>query len=308
MTAQLPAFLQASAYGAVSFRQQVSSLFGIALPGTLTSAAGGIVNSGDMAVSQNGTPNMSVNVAGGYDWIPGTTAANQAMYGSLNDAPVNLTVAASNPSNPRIDDVCATINDAAYAGATNNFTLQVITGTPAGSPVAPSLPASSDALAHVAVAALATTIVTANIADQRSQVVSQLSKGIISATIATSQTATSSTPVDLGTVGPTVTLRTGTSALVLLTAFLANTNPGASSEMSIEVSGASSIGAPAGPTNLFFMSGTAAQSATLTALVPFFPGGTALTPGVNTFTAKYNASGGGTSSFAARNVTVIPWL
>jgi hypothetical protein len=168
MAAETPGFLQADSYGAVTFRQMFSSLFGAPLPGVLGSGSiGGVVNLGDLLVTQNGTPNMSVEIAGGQIWIPGTTASNQAMYYGLNDATVNLAVAASNPSNPRIDVPCGTIKDAAYAGASNNFTLQVITGTPAASPVVPSLPASSAAIADVTVPAGASTITTGDITDER---------------------------------------------------------------------------------------------------------------------------------------------
>lgn len=166
MTANSPPYaLQAGSHSAQLFRQAIS---------TLLNPAGGIVGSGDLAVTQNGTPNMSVNVAGGAPgsgggiWIPGTTSAGvQGLYYGFNDAVANLAIAASNPTNPRIDVPIAQVQDAAYAGATNSFQLAVVTGTPAGSPAVPSLPASSLALANVAVAANATTIVTANITDKR---------------------------------------------------------------------------------------------------------------------------------------------
>jgi hypothetical protein len=60
-----------------------------------------------------------------------------------------------------------TVNDAYYTGASNNVVLQVVAGTPAGSPVAPATPANSISLATVAVAAGATALTTANITDTR---------------------------------------------------------------------------------------------------------------------------------------------
>lgn len=168
MTTHAPSFLQGGSYGAADFRYPFGAIFGAPLPGTLAlGSIGGVVNGGDCVVTQNGTPNMSVNVAGGQVVIPGTTAANQGLYFGLNDASINVPISASNPTNPRIDDICGTVNDAAYAGASNNWTVQAITGTPAASPVAPSLPVSSTVFAHVAVAANATTVVTANITDER---------------------------------------------------------------------------------------------------------------------------------------------
>lgn len=168
MAAQSPPFvIQASSHSAALFRQLVAAIFQLTQPGTLTNAAGGVVNAGDLAVTQNGTPNMSVNSAGGFVMIPQTLAANGGLYAGLQDAVANLAVAASNPTNPRIDILVATANDAAYSGATNNWVLQVITGTPAGSPAQPATPASSILICAIAVAANATTIVNANITDHR---------------------------------------------------------------------------------------------------------------------------------------------
>jgi hypothetical protein len=60
-----------------------------------------------------------------------------------------------------------TVNDAYYTGSLNNVVLQVVAGTPAGSPVAPATPANSISLATVAIAAGATALTTANITDTR---------------------------------------------------------------------------------------------------------------------------------------------
>lgn len=174
MTAQTPPYaIQASSHGAALFRQAASSIFGVPQPGTLAASSGGVVNATDLAVTQNGTPNMSVNVAGGSCWVPQTNAANGGLYFGLNDATVNLAISASNPTNPRIDTVVATVNDAAYAGGTNNWVLQVLTGTPtAGATLAnlngaAGLSASSIPIAYVLVPANATSIVTADLLDAR---------------------------------------------------------------------------------------------------------------------------------------------
>ncbi len=167
MTMQSPPYaLQAGSHSAELFRRAISTLIG---------SAGGIVGSGDLQITQNGTPNMSVNCAGGVPggeiWVPGTSVAGvQGSYYCMNDATGNLPIAASNPTNPRIDIAVAQVQDAAYAGASNNCQLAIVTGTPAGSPVAPSAPASSLVLANIAVAANATTVVTANITDKRAVV------------------------------------------------------------------------------------------------------------------------------------------
>jgi len=127
----------------------------------------GIINATDLAVTQNSPAGMSVLVASGWAAIVGTTQSNMGTYMAYNDATTTLTVTTANPSNPRIDIVVVTVNDAYYTGSLNNVTFQVIAGTPAASPVAPSTPANSLLLATIAVGAGVTSIVTANITDNR---------------------------------------------------------------------------------------------------------------------------------------------
>jgi hypothetical protein len=123
----------------------------------------GIVNATDLQITQNGGGNMSVNVSSGWAAIVGTTQANMGTYMAYNDASTNLTISTSNPSNPRIDLVVITVNDAYYTGSLNNVSFQVIAGTPAASPTVPSTPANSLALGQIAVGAGVTSILTANI-------------------------------------------------------------------------------------------------------------------------------------------------
>jgi hypothetical protein len=130
-------------------------------------ATTGIINSASLLVTQNTPPGLSVVVASGWAAIVGTTQANMGTYVTYNDASAVLSLNTANPTNPRIDLVCATVNDAYYTGSLNNVVLQVVAGTPAGSPVAPALPANSISLATVAVGAGATAITTANITDTR---------------------------------------------------------------------------------------------------------------------------------------------
>jgi hypothetical protein len=130
-------------------------------------ATTGIIKSDSLAVTQNSPAGMSVRVASGWAAIVGTTQANMGTYVGYNDDTVVLGVTTADPTNPRIDRVCMTVNDAYYTGSLNNVVLQVVAGTPAGSPVAPATPANSISLATVAIAAGATALTTANITDTR---------------------------------------------------------------------------------------------------------------------------------------------
>lgn len=130
--------------------------------------AEGITDLGALAVSQRGAgANMSVDVAAGQAVVQGDDSSVQGMYGVWNDATKNLTISASDPTNARYDLVVARVKDSFYSGATDAFSLEVITGTPAGSPAEPSLPNNCLKLASVLVAAGATSITNAAITDKR---------------------------------------------------------------------------------------------------------------------------------------------
>ena len=73
---------------------------------------------------------MTVNVAPGEVWVPGSSSATQSGYYCRVTSSTSLAVAASDPSNPRVDRVSAVVTDAAYSGATNTFAVAVETGTP----------------------------------------------------------------------------------------------------------------------------------------------------------------------------------
>jgi hypothetical protein len=130
-------------------------------------ATTGIINSASLLVHQNTPAGLSVVVDSGWAAIVGTTQANMGTYVTYNDASVVLSLNTADPTNPRIDLICATVNDAYYTGSLNNVVIQAVAGTPAGSPVAPALPANSITLATVAVGAGATAITNANITDTR---------------------------------------------------------------------------------------------------------------------------------------------
>jgi hypothetical protein len=148
-------------------------------------ATTGIIKSDSLAVTQNSPVGLSVRVASGWAAVVGTIQANMGTYVGYNDATATLSINAADPTNPRIDLVCLTVNDSYYTGALDNAILQVIAGTPAGSPVAPTLPANSISLATVAVGAGATSITNANITDTRVLVTTNIPEsGDISAVVA----------------------------------------------------------------------------------------------------------------------------
>ena len=148
-------------------------------------ATTGIIKDTSLAITQNTPPGMSIVVASGWAAIVGTTQANMGTYVGYNDASTVLTVTTANPTNPRIDRVCMTVQDAYYTGSLNDVILQVVAGTPAGSPVAPATPANSISLATIAVGAGATSITNANITDTRVLVTTNIPEtGDISAVVA----------------------------------------------------------------------------------------------------------------------------
>ncbi len=99
----------------------------------------------------------SVSPPAGFTWT------TQAGYTVLNDAPLTITVAAADATNPRIDVPYIQVQDSFYSGAANQAIAGIVTGTPAPSPVAPAVPSNALGLANIAVAANATSIISANI-------------------------------------------------------------------------------------------------------------------------------------------------
>lgn len=179
----------------------------------------GVSGSGDLKVTQNGTPGMSVFVAAGKAFVKGDDNGNQGMYHVWNDATVTLAISAADPTNPRRDLIVARVRDAYYSGVTNAFDLYVITGTAAASPADPAVPNNCLVLARVAVAAGATSITNANITDLRSQFTPAASSwtkpwntawGVVStSTITSNQTGIGAGPTDLTGFSATFTAVSG---------------------------------------------------------------------------------------------------
>ena len=167
-----PTFLQAGTHTAENTRLLAHGLLQSgpsAFAGGVAAAdpAHGVARIGDLGVTANGTPNMSVNVAAGGCFIRGTQSASQGVYHVFNDATVNMAIDAADPTNPRRDLIVMQVRDSGYAGASDDARLFVVKGTAAASPADPSVPADSLVLARVTVDAAATTIVSGKITDLR---------------------------------------------------------------------------------------------------------------------------------------------
>lgn len=169
-----PSWLQNGSHPAENDRLSMQAIF----------ATTGIVGSSSLAVTANSPAGMSVRVASGWAAIVGTTQANMGVYTVYNDAQQVLTITTADPTNPRIDRVVVTVQDAYYTGAYNDVIFQVVAGTPAGSPSAPATPANSISLATIAVGAAVTQINTGNITDTRVEVTTNLPAGDITAVTA----------------------------------------------------------------------------------------------------------------------------
>lgn len=159
---QDPSYLQGGSHTAQGDRLVIKSLV----------AAEGVVGADDLLVSEkSGTPDMSVDVAAGSVFIEGTQASFQGMYHGTNDAAVNLAIAAADATNPRIDLVIARVYDAFYSGATDDWALEVVTGTAEATPSEPSVPDNAVVLARIDVpgGASVTAITDAEITDRRTR-------------------------------------------------------------------------------------------------------------------------------------------
>lgn len=118
--------------------------------------------------------------------------------------------------------------------------------------------------------------------------------------VGTAESTTSASYTDLATLGPQVTLNTGSRAIVFIRCAMENNTANAGSFMGFEVTGASSLAAA---------DTSAINTAGLTAAARMRIGTayiiSTLTGGSNTFTAKYKVSSG-TGIFTQRQMAVFP--
>ena len=120
----------------------------------------GTTCTGDFAVTQSGTPAMTVQVAAGWAYVQGTVSSTQGMYGVYNDGAVTLSITANSSGSTRTDLVYLKITDTNYGDASSTASLLVQTGST-------TVPASAIGLATISVANGATSITNSNITDLR---------------------------------------------------------------------------------------------------------------------------------------------
>lgn len=169
MAVETPSLLDGVSLGSKDFRRMLHAAMG-GTPGSFAGgigatngAAHGVTTATGLAVVQNGTPNMSVNVAAGLAIITPTSSAALGPFPFYNNATENLSIGAAHASLARRDLVIAEIR----IGSTPR--LFVVPGTPSGAPVDPSLVLYPDCLiiGRVRVAAAASSITNAAIDDLR---------------------------------------------------------------------------------------------------------------------------------------------
>jgi hypothetical protein len=122
------------------------------------------------------------------------------------------------------------------------------------------------------------------------------------ATVATSQTTTSAAFTDLTTVGPAVTVTTGTKALVIVSSLAGADLVNRSASHAYAVSGATTVAATDTTAHQSHNNVGTPQNQDQDSFVSLLTG---LTAGSNTFTSKYSVSGAGTGQFSNRKITVI---
>lgn len=280
----------------------------------------GAWTTGDMVVTAPGG-SMNISISAGGVYVPNSTAGHGS-YACYNDAPVSRTLANGGGAN-RTDLIVARVRDTFYGDATNAWDVFVVDGT-TGAPAVPATPANSYALARVAVNAGVTSITNVNITDVRSTAAFVRYGGYVAADLAnfavtpdklllnpaqqqivTAEGTTSTSYVDLATVGPSATVTVGVKGQLLC---IYNTRLGVSltsgsALCAVSLSGANTY---AGNDNDAIEANSAGSTTQLSsgAYVKLF---TSLSSGSTTVRLKYRSTNAAaTSTFARRSLVAIP--
>lgn len=154
---QPPLFLQQGEYSARLTRNIVSFI-----------GTEGIIGTTDFAVNERvAAPAMQVEVSPGRAVVDGDDIANQRAYFAVSEETVELPVPAADPTNPRIDLVVLRVLDSDAGVVGDEAQIELVEGTPAGSPTPPAVPDTAIPLAQIAVGANVIVILQANITDLR---------------------------------------------------------------------------------------------------------------------------------------------
>lgn len=120
--------------------------------------------------------------------------------------------------------------------------------------------------------------------------------------VAASQTLTTSSYADLATVGPSVSVTTGTSALVFLNSTITPAVTDTACGMSFDITGRTER--QASDRDAILIDGTIGGNALRVGTNILVTG---LTPGLNVFTSKYKSSGNNSTAFNDRFLGVLPF-
>lgn len=150
-----PLFLQQGSHSAKQFRRMVEAVSG---------STGGVLSEGELLVSERAAgADMSVDVAEGRAFVVGSESVGQGVYFVESRGVESLAVSAADGALGRVDLVVARVQDSEESGVLDVWSLEVVTGTPDASPVAPASPANALVLAEVSVGAGVSSIVDADV-------------------------------------------------------------------------------------------------------------------------------------------------
>lgn len=114
-----------------------------------------------------GVSGLTIIVKPGLCVVPGTETTGQGPYFVASDANLTVTLNTADGSQGRYDRIVAVVDD--NGDNTTSYTITKVTGTPAGSPALPAVPANSLKLGYVLIPALADDPTDLTITDERKQ-------------------------------------------------------------------------------------------------------------------------------------------
>lgn len=168
LTARAGLWLDGVAAAANDLRLQVAAAMLTASAATATTgiaATPGVRQGVGTPLLSTWTSGMSFTLNAGTCFVQGTASGTAGLYEATLDTTGTMTCTTSDPTNPRIDSVVAVISDVGSSSSTTLF--KILAGTPAPSPVAPTLPANALLLCNIAVGANVSVLSAPNFTDKR---------------------------------------------------------------------------------------------------------------------------------------------